>query len=128
MFVFVVSLDNTDLTPHEAAMETDAFDNNATTGDFSSPVDVAATTDETNAAMTLIRLNQPDQSNNPFHYVSMYFNMVSVPVGLFLNVLCIVMLINSKIARTSTAVEIIFLAIADSINLITFFVASWPVW
>ena len=72
MFVFVVSLDNIDLTPHEAAVETDAFGNNATTQrDFSSPDDVAATTDETNASMTLIALNQPDQSNNPFHYISM---------------------------------------------------------
>ena len=57
--------------------------------DFSSPDDVAATTDEINAAMTLIGLNQPDQSTNPFHYRSMYFNMISVPVGLVLNILCI---------------------------------------
>ena len=77
------------------------------------------------ASMTMIGLNQPD---NPFHYVAMYFNMISVPFGLVLNVLCIVVLINSKIARTSTAVEIIFLAIADSISLITFFVASSRVW
>ena len=54
--------------------------------------------------------------------------MISVPVGLVLNVLCIVVLINSKIARTSTAVEIIFLALADSISLITFFILSSPVW
>ena len=117
-------------------MTTDTFGNNATTQrDSSSPDDVAgdlttasATTNASNVSMTMIGLNLPDQSNNPIHYISMYFNMVSVPVGLVLNILCIVVLINSKIARTSTAVEIIFLAIADSINLITFFIASSPIW
>ena len=121
-----MSLFNT--TSHEAAMTTGAFDH-------SSPDDVgpdlataSPTTDASNATMTLVGLNKPDQSNNPFHYVSMYFNMISVLVGLVLNILCIVVFIKSKIARTSTAVEIIFLALADNINLITFFVVSSSIW
>ena len=125
-FVLVVSLFNT--TSHEAAMTTGAFDP-------SSPDDVgpdlataSPTTDASNATMTLVGLNKPDQSNNPFHYVVMYFNMISVLVGLVLNILCIVVFIKSKIARTSTAVEIIFLALAENINLITFVVVSSPVW
>ena len=78
--------------------------------------------------VTTITLNQPDQTNSPLDYVSMYLNMLFIPVGLILNVQCIAVLIKTIMARTSTAVEMVFLALADSINLITQFVLSSPVW
>ena len=130
-----MSLGNT--PSHEAAMTTDAFGKATALRNSSSVDNVSAdlttaspSTHGNNTTMTLIGLNQnqPDQTNNPFHYVAMYFNMINVPVGLVLNVLCVVVLINSKIVRTSTGVELLFLALADSINLIVFFVASSPVW
>ena len=134
-FVLLVLQGN--FTSSETAMTTEAFRKasvqryssslgNVTVWSSEDLTTASPRTDERN--FTRITLNQSDQTNNPFNYVAMYLNMIFIPAGLILNVQCIAVLIKSKMARTSTAVEMVFLALADSINLITQFVLSSPVW
>ena len=77
---------------------------------------------------TAILLNQSDKTNDLFHYVTMYFNMVGIPVGLIFNLLCIAVFMKSKLARTSIALEMIVLSVADNIKMISYFIFNSVQW
>ena len=129
---FVLAVFAGNITSNEATVTTDAYCNrtaqrdNATVWSSEDLITASLTTDERN--FTTITLSQPDHLNTPFHYVTMYFNMIWIPIGLILNVLCIIVFNKFKLARTSTALEMIVLAVADNINMIANFVMSSSVW
>ena len=79
---------------------------------------------KSNAARTLMRMNSANQTDDWFNLVIMYMTQIVIPVGLVLNIMCVAGFVKSKLARTTTAIKMISLAIVRIINLIALFAQS----
>ena len=72
-----------------------------------------------------------DQSNPVFDIIAlveMYSDLVIVPMGVFINCLCILIFVKSKMAYTAVGLHLMYLAIADNLVLVSGFIGSTRDW
>ena len=60
--------------------------------------------------------------------VEMYSDLIIVPTGVFVNCLCILIFVKSKMAFTAVGLHLIYLAIADNLVLMSGFIGSTRDW
>ena len=85
---------------------------------------------DTHEAETVIgsRDNRLASAFNIIALVEMYGDFVIIPVGIFVNVLSVMVFVKSKIAWTPVGLHLMYLAIADSLVLVSGFVAGSRSW
>ena len=56
-----------------------------------------------------------------FHQMRMYSSLVIIPIGIMLNILCLIIFVKSKISQSPTGLTLTYLAVADIIVIIPLF-------
>ena len=89
---------------------------------------ITAVPNDTNKTTALIGADELDASTYLFEYAVMCAELAATPLGLVLNTLCMVVFIKSKLAKTSVAIQMIFLAVGDNVILATMFSLNSSIW
>ena len=64
-------------------------------------------------------LDQPSDLLDIFNQIEIYSNLVIIPVGIILNILCLITFVKSKISHIPTGLTLTCLSIADNIVLVS---------
>ena len=73
-------------------------------------------------------MQEPSPWVDTIAQIAMYSQLIIIPVGLVLNLLCFIVFVKSSTARTATGIHLTFLAIADSLVLLSAFVLGTEQW
>ena len=60
--------------------------------------------------------------------IEMYADLVIIPLGVIMNILCLIIFIKSKISQSPTGLTLTCLSIADNIVLVSIFLSSTQNW